>query len=151
MKISEISSWVAMLVQSKLDDGVARFGKELRKIAGRDLVFVEPADPRFADVALEYDADDEARLLFVDVAFKSPEPVSHPQLVKRFGPRAPLPPPLDDFSGESIGDYFSFHEGEHELCLSVYFTGVPDESVNVTRLSLRRVVPVAAFVPKEIN
>jgi len=137
------------LSTGKLDDGLAQFGKKLSEIPGRQLVAVEPKDPRFAEVRLEYDPKDGSRLLFIDARFAQPEPVNHAQVEKRFGKYVELPPPVDDFSGQSPGTNFIFAEGKDRFSLSIHFRGAVEESVDATRVSLRRIIPFDMTPPKK--
>lgn len=147
MKLSEISQWIALLTKGSLDDGVNQFGKKVSELAGRDLVRVKATDPRFERLDLEYNPSDKARLLLVDAHFEKPEPVSYDQLVTRFGKDEPIQPPVDDFSGETQGSHFLFSEGKERFSLSVFYAGKPEETVEMTRISLRRTLPL--FPPKD--
>ena len=79
--------------------------------------------------------------------FETPEPVSHSQVEKRFGKYRPLVEPVDDFSGDSPGTEFVFDEGKERFALSLYFAGQIEESVNLSRVTLRRLIPLAPAVP----
>jgi hypothetical protein len=142
MKVAEITQWIALLSTGTIDDGLAQFGKKLSELPGRQLVSVQPKDPRFSELALEYDPDDKSRLLFVDAHFAQPEAVNHAQLEKRFGKYVEMHPPVDDFSGLSPGTNFIFAEGKDRFSLSIYFQGKVEESVDATRVSLRRIIPL---------
>lgn len=149
MRVAEITQWMALLAKGNVDDGLAQFGKKLSEIPGRQVVKVGPKDPRFSEVALEYDPKDGSRLLFIDAKFAKPEAVSHAQLEKRFGKYREMPGPVDDFSGVSPGTNFVFAEGTDRFSLSTYFKGTIEESVDASRVSLRRVVPLSPAPPKK--
>jgi hypothetical protein len=149
MKVSEITQWIALLSTGKIDDGLALFGKKLSEIPGRQVVAVAPKDPRFSEVALEYDPKDASRLLFIDAKLVKPEPVNHTQLEKRFGKHVGMHPPVDDFSGTSPGTNFVFAEGKDRFSLSVYFNGKVEESVRASRVTLRRIIPLELRDPNK--